>query len=178
MANIFRDFPSDYEVRLLDCLPPGGEVYYFSNHATGGDGLIVGIDPVGSSSWVGGFASGRLMSRAHSGVYTCPRRSEVCVVSRGEGYFVDVRSPTDHRRVLALPITRVLAAVEEGLLIFVDPWELFAYGRKGLVWRTGRLAADGINISSVKDGIVHGEGAGLDREDSRFSVRLDTGEVL
>lgn len=172
-------FVHDYDVELLDCVPATGipRYYYPPGSSCGGrDGLIVRVESVysGQHSWIGQFAFG---DEGTSGVYAGPGKSQLSVVSRGEGYIVDVADPSNWQRIQAGPITQVIPVLSRGLLVFADPWHLCAYGSLGIAWGTVRLAADGFKIVEVTDDRITAEGDSLVSELDTFSIDLASGAV-
>lgn len=178
MVDVHRDFPSQYHVEPEEFLPSTGErVLYFPDEKPSSGGIIVRVFPAEAEPWTGVFGLGQLAMKAKSGLYACPNDSQLCVVARGDGYLVDVNEPTKFEQLKGSPIMAVHAVVERNLLVFASPWELFAYGREGLVWRTGRFAVEGLTISEITSDYIRGECDRLHQEAAGFFVDLETGTV-
>lgn len=180
VLTIDKSFPSAYEFELLEDLPPGPlRVHTFSRPGSGpvSSGVLLRVRPEVGDSWIGVFAPGSLATRATTGVYTSPDPNSLCVVARGDGYLVDTNSPPDFTCVKASPIMAVYPIVGQGFLIFCDPWEVFAYNKNGLLWRTGRIAIDGISIIDISANIIRGVADRMDTPESEFIIELENGTV-
>ncbi len=178
MTDFRQDFPSDYHVDVDDEMPVGSANHrHFPASGSTSGGLAVSVIPPDGEPWTGTFAFGQLSARAINGVFTCPSPRHLCVVARGEGYVVNVEDPDKVEQVKAAPIMDVRAVVSRGLLVFADPWEIYAYGEHGLVWRTGRIAVEGLAITEVTEDFIRGDCDRLYQEGAGFFVDLDTGTV-
>jgi len=128
----------------------GGLVY---EHTTGS--LCVAITPEIGSAWTGSFEDG---PGGCSGLFATPSPDTVCVVSKGQGFMVNVNQPERWETVRSIPIKSVLSIPQYSVLIFVDYTRLSAYGEKGLLWVTTDLSWDGLQITSVDGNKVQGTG--------------------
>lgn len=181
MIEIDRSFPHRYAAEVGSDLPPRGEaVRRFARRVEDErkDGLVVRVTPESGSPWTGVFVFGSLAARAKSGLYSCPDDRFLCVVSGGNGYIVSTEDPSAFEVVSSEPIVDVIPAVDQGLLVFVDPWGLVACREGGEAWRTGRIAADGLVVEGVTRDQVNLRGDSLEREDATFVVRLSDGRVI
>lgn len=178
--EIDQSLPNHYHVELADALPrASASVYYFPdrNASAGKDGLLVNVIPSSRDPWTGVFAFGRLATRAKSGIYTGPGETQLCVVSRGSGYIVNVEDPSLFTPVEASPVIDVRPIVERTLIVFATPWELLACGTTGLIWRTGRISVEGLKILEVNADFIRGEVDRLHQEGAGFFVDLENGLV-
>lgn len=174
-------FPRQYDVIVLDELPPASDVrrfYYPGARVDGGsDGLTIRVQPKVAESWEGVFAFWDRSRTLLEGIFSTPSEDVLCVVSAGGGYMVHADKPQWWSDVPLVPITRVIQIVERDMLIFAGFTSLVAWGREGEMWRTKQLAWDGLQITSIDgDRIV---GLGFDPITSAnvpFSVNVVTGE--
>lgn len=137
-------------------------------------GVIVGIVPYDAERWVGRFQAG---IEGISGVFATPSPDTVCVVVKGEGYWVPVDFPASFEIVRVRPIKQVMSPPGGRILIFVSYTRLAAYGASGCIWITEDLSWDGIQISKLTEGTVRG--SSWDSPSERwipFSVDLYTGK--
>ncbi len=114
-----------------------------------------------------------------SGVWSCPAPDELLAVAGGYGYRVDTRNPAVCDFLPQRPITAVLPAVAEGMLLLAGFHTVVALGAAGVLWQTARLSWEGVTLRAVRDGQLHGDGWDMfsDRE-KPFSVDLRTGAHL
>ena len=170
-------FHHDFAFSPIDEIPAGGlPVWYFPEASRDGGRNGVLVDIVGASGeWIGMFAFGNVSPSGVSGIYSCPDKTRLLVVSRGQGFYVSadkVRSelvPLD-------PVMDVCAAPDAGLLIMHDFTRFVAYGDSGMAWETPCLSWDGISSVEV-DGVVL-RGAGWDEptgKNADFEIQLATG---
>jgi hypothetical protein len=70
----------------------------------------------------------------------------------------------------------VFVVPKRGVVVFADSTDLTAYNGDGLLWRSGRLALDGVRVEGVEGDalIVHGFFGG---QRGRFLVDIATGQA-
>lgn len=182
MTPVDSSFLASYIVESDVELPGDGrEVLYFPNGSTKGGrgGVAIRVVPDGGKEWYGIFEYGRLSSNGVTGVWTMPRVDQVCVVSRGDGFIVNVSRPQDFSAITARPVLHILTATAVGLLIVADDTGVQAIGKNGLAWESGRVSSDGITDLKLKDGLVVGLGWDSPNQRERpFSVDLTSGRPL
>lgn len=137
--------------------------------------VILEVAPEGGEQWIGEFWGG---AEGLDGVFATPNADTLCVVVKGQGYWVPVREPTAFDVVRSIPIKRVLPVENPAVLIFVNYTRLSAYGPQGFMWITEDLSWDGLEILDVAEGAVRGTAwdspAG---RDTPFSVDIATGKA-
>jgi hypothetical protein len=111
-----------------------------------------------------------------TGVFACPNPWEMCAVAGGYAYVVDTSAPERAKQIPLKPVTRIVPLVEHGLLVFAGFHAMVAWGAEGLAWQTARLSWEGIRVTGVEGGALHGFGWDMasDRE-VEFAVDLKTG---
>lgn len=112
------------------------------------------VTPTKGKQWEGEFMSG---AGELNGIYSTPARETLCVVVRGQGYFVDVLAPDNFQLVPAAPIVDVVDVPQLGMILFADYTKIVAYGSAGKLWRTTQLSWDGIDIGSIVGSALHGK---------------------
>ena len=115
------------------------------------------------------------VSSATTGVYSTPSPSLLCVVARGDAYFIDALEPARWWVLEDSPVVAVRCAKAEALLVLATPWRLIAVGERGVAWRTSRIAIDGIALGQPRDGQLTGVADPDDHESQEFVVELRTG---
>src|ERR1700722_14180851 len=95
--DIHKAFSSDYEIELISEWPSEhhGRLYFPGADPNGGhDGVMVSVSPHQGAQWTGVFGFGM---GGTDGIYTCPNPLEICIVTEGASYIVNVRDPEVHR---------------------------------------------------------------------------------
>jgi hypothetical protein len=73
-------------------------------------------------------------------------------------------------------VTQVLAAPDEGLLLLAGFHHVAAIGPEGLLWQSGRLSWEGVQLGEVSQGKLHGTGWNMKTDrDVPFVLDLSTG---
>jgi hypothetical protein len=158
--NMDVTFLHSYECEQLDEIPDSSLPRHFYPGATtegGGDGILVKVRPEHGQAWLGMFAFGRASPKGLSGLYTTPDPERFCVIAGGDGYFVTADQPERWDGVEVNPITDVRPVSARGIIVFADYTQLCAYGAVGLVWKTNRLAWDGLKITEITSTSIIGE---------------------
>jgi hypothetical protein len=150
-VNIYKDFPTNYDLDPLHELSPREDCYYFPGGTSigGKDGLLLKVHPFHGNNWVGIFAFGYPPPTAKTGIYTYPDPDKLCVVSRGKGYIVQVDNPVVWEEIQPFPIIDVHPVPGLDMIIFAGFTRLTAYRREGRAWKTKELSWDGIKITAI-----------------------------
>jgi len=111
-----------------------------------------------------------------SGIWSCPAAEEICAVSGGYAYVIDSTAPERFTMISFRPVLEVRAAVEAGLLLFVGHHGILAWGAGGQAWKSEKLSDEGVTVSFIEGGLLHGRGWNMmtDKE-TRFTLDLKTG---
>jgi hypothetical protein len=112
-----------------------------------------------------------------TGLWAAPRPEEICAVSGGYAYVIDTAAPERFTMIPYRPVLEVRAAVEAGLLLFVGHHSVLAWGRDGLTWESEKLSDEGLAITGIENGLLHGIGweMRMDKE-TAFGLDLVTGK--
>jgi hypothetical protein len=157
------EFDAHYDVERLNNRPQGN-MYEFrcDRNPLNKGGLILEMDsdqlffevtPFDGKSWTGSFESG---PGGRTGVFATPSAEVLCVVAKGQGFWIPVLSPTSFEAIRAVPIKEILTVPRRRILIFVDYTKLAAYGEDGFLWQTDRLSWDGLKITEVSADMIRG----------------------
>lgn len=137
---------------------------------------ILTVRPNASSSWCGRFQGG--VGR-RSGIFGTPNPEMMCVVLRGEGYWVPVLDPINYLSIDCIPVTQVIPVVGAGLVVFVSFTKVSAYGADGKHWSTDDVSWDGIKIKSISATAILGSGWDAPSgKDAPFSIDISSGRVF
>lgn len=122
------------------------------------------------------FALGFAAPTLPHGLWSCPNPEQFCAVAGGYAYLVNVNDPQQWTQVPYRPVVSVHPAEEAGMLIFAGFHQLWALGRDGMAWETGKLSWEGLRIVHIAGNTLTGFGWDLqtDREVG-FTVDLRTG---
>jgi hypothetical protein len=168
-------FPAAYEVRVLEELPAAGGAREFARGGRVVDGGVLIEVVADQGKWTGLVANAPAsVAAAQTGVYSTPSPSVVCVVARGEAYFIEVHKPERWWALEESPVVAVRSATADGLLVLANPRRVMAVGQNGMAWRTPRLAIDGIELGEPADGVLPGVSDPRDYAEE-FVVDLRTG---
>ena len=187
MFDIDLTFQHLYEVEEISELPGDGRfnvpVHFFPGSKTRPehDGLWTMIRPTNAPSWVGVFGFAFESAPALSRVVSLPNPNRLCVISKGAGYFVDVRNPATWENADLMPITDIRSIPDSGLVVFADFIRLTAVGKDGIVWQSPRLCWDDLKIQKMSHDRIEGVGydpTHSDRSEMPFAVELATGRSL
>ena len=163
---------------IIDEISEGLPIWHYSGATKlgGKDGLLVKFANTLVGDWVGVFAFGYRSSTAISVVYSCPNRSRLCVVARGQGVIVCSDNPLSHEVIDLLPIMGVFPIPSPSLLVVHDFTRFVAYGTSGFLWETPSLSWDGIKSISVGNGVIRGMGWDVPTgKDIDFQISLRDG---
>jgi len=137
------------------------------------DWLFLKLQDYEGGSWTGEFEPG---VEGISGLYATPSESVLCIVTRGQGYWVPVCTPQTYEVIPSTPIKKVIAVPEAELMIFVDFVRLTAYNADGFAWQTDSLSWDGLKIVEVLRHEINGVAWDApDNKEVPFSVDVKNG---
>ena len=182
--EIDHHFLADYSLITAAELPPSGQrVVHFKFGATqapphGLDGPLVQIEPKNGSSWFAVFGGGYSGAGVVDEIFTTPRPTIVCVISKGAGFLVDTVNESK-QDVPVFPVRQV--EVRNDLLIFADFTRLAAYGAGGIAWVSEDLVSDKLIIGESRAHTAVLACRGLDvatQHDIEVEVDILTGRVI
>ena len=143
--------------------------------------VLVHPEAPGAQPFLATCALGFRDAAVPTGLWSAPNPEEICAVSGGYAYLIDTTRPERFTMIAWRPVleVRALAALEEvpgGLLLFVGHRALVAWGAAGEAWRTEKLSDEGLTITGVEGGVVHGVGWEMMRDrETEFAVDVRTG---
>ena len=111
-----------------------------------------------------------------TGIWSTPEANRICAVSGGYAYLIDTTGPERFAMISFRPVLEVRAVPETNRLVFVGHHSILAWGPDGEAWRSDKLSDEGVTITSISDGVLHGRGWEMvsDRE-TAFAVDLESG---
>jgi hypothetical protein len=138
--------------------------------------LLLNVKPAAGGAFLATCALGFRDPSLPSGVYACPRADDMLVIAGGYAYLVDTLQPEHCLHLPLRPVTQILAAPDEGLLLLAGFHHIAAIGSEGLRWQSGRLSWEGVQPGEIADGKLHGTGWDMRTDrDVPFELDLSTG---
>jgi hypothetical protein len=111
-----------------------------------------------------------------TGIWSTPNPWDLCAVSGGYAYVIDTAEPERFTMIEYRPVLEVRALVEDGLLLFVGHRSLLAWGAEGQAWETVKLSDEGVTITRIENGVLHGTGwEMMSDKEKPFAVNLRSG---
>lgn len=185
-------FPHQWQAQILAArpliLPPRSFVYplHVEEVERGALEILVRPGPVsaaGRSSSAQEFlatcALGFVDPAVPSGIWSSPNPKEICAVAGGYTYLIDTTAPERFTMLAYRPVLEVRVVLEKGLLLFVGHRSILAWGGDGQAWESVRLSDEGVTVSNIENGVLHGTGWQM-RSDKEipFAVDLSSGSKL
>jgi hypothetical protein len=159
------------EARILRAPPESGSIVEIAFDAIGTCAWVL-VEPDAGLPWAGVFGHGAFTAE---GVWVSKSTKNLFVIAGGDAYMIDC----DRRQLLWRERGGMLvsAVAVDGAVPFVasDYCHLYGYGSAGRVWRSRRLALDGIRGLGAKGSQVVGEACVGDWHP--FAVASESGTV-
>jgi len=138
--------------------------------------LLLDIKPMIGGSFLATCALGFRDEALPTGVFACPRHDDLLAVAGGYAYLIDTLNPDRCVHLPIRPVTQILAAPANGLLFLAGFHNVVAIGANGLRWQSGRLSWEGVTLSGVHEGRLHGTGWNLHTDaEVPFTLDLESG---
>lgn len=173
MAQVLRSAPLIAPARqfVFPVRVPGEE------DAMNRGALFVEVRPAEGSAFLATCALGFRDPGLPSGLWACPSAEHLLAVAGGYAYRVDTGAPERTELLEQRPVTAVLAAPEDELLLLAGFHDVLAVGADGVQWRSARLSWEGVALSGVGDGRLRGVGWDMFADaEVPFVVDLRTGK--
>jgi hypothetical protein len=187
-------FPHEWEAEILSArpliLPPRHFVYPREAEEVERGALEVLVKPLKTGNDVRGSAAseqpflatcalGFRDSAVPTGIWSTPTAETICAVSGGYAYMIDTWEPERFTMISYRPVLDVRAAPGEEILLFVGHHSVLAWGPRGEAWQSGKLSDEGVTITTIGDGVLHGIGWEMmsDRE-TPFTLNVRSGQRL
>jgi hypothetical protein len=177
-------FPQTWTARILTAPPLIAPVRQFvypqfvpgEEDAMNRGALLLDVKPSTTPNFLATCALGFRDPSLPTGVFACPRPDDMLAVAGGYAYLVDTLTPDRCLHLPLRPVTQVLSAPQATLILFAGFHHVAAIGPTGLLWQSARLSWEGVTLTEVRDGQLHGTGWNMhtDRE-LPFIVDLATG---
>jgi len=181
-------FPKTWSARTLTAPPLIAPVRQFvyplrvpgEEDAMGRGALLLDVKPSAGANFLATCALGFRDPSLPSGVFACPRADDLLAVAGGYAYLIDTLAPEHCLHLPLRPVTQILPAPtfgsQAGLILLAGFHNIIAVDASGLRWQSARISWEGVTMTEIRDGHLHGTGWNLhtDRE-VPFSIDLATG---
>lgn len=177
-ATVELNFPHHWEAEILAArpmiLPQRHFVYPREAEEVERGALEVLVRPgnSGAEPFLATCALGFRDAAVPTGIWSAPNPDEVCAVAGGYAYLIDTTAPERFTMIAHRPVLEVRAAAAEGLLLFVGHRSILAWGREGQAWESEKLSDEGVTITAIESGVLHGVGWEM-RSDKETPFALD-----
>jgi len=178
-------FPHCWQAEVLSerpmILPPHHFVYPQDAEEVerGAMEILIRPDAAGAPPFLATCALGFRDPAAPTGIWSVPNSAEICALSGGYAYIIDTTAPDQFTMIPYRPVLEVRPLPEEGLMLFVGHHAILAWGAHGEAWRSNKLSDEGVTITGLQDGVLHGVGWNLmtDKE-TLFLLDVKTGSPV
>jgi len=183
-AALHEPFPHTWRAQILTAPPliaPARQFTYPLVVAGEEDTMARGamyavVAPENGGQFLATCALGFREDSLPSGVWSCPRASDLLAVAGGYAYLVDTSDPAKCVHLPQKPVTKVVAAPQNGLILLAGFHHIIAVNAEGLAWQSARVSWEGVTLGDVVGGALHGMGWDMMRdEEVPFVMDLRTG---
>jgi hypothetical protein len=138
--------------------------------------ILLEVRPASGGLFLATCALGFRDPNLPSGVWACPAPDDLLAVAGGYAYLVNTLKPETCIHLPLRPVTQIISSEAEGLLFLAGFHEVIAIDANGQRWKSARLSWEGVTISGVRDGKLHGIGWNMPADrDVPFTIDLATG---
>jgi hypothetical protein len=179
------NFLSNWTARILTAPPliaPARQFVYplfvpGEEDAMARGALLLDIKPATAPNFLATCALGFREPSLPTGIFACPRPDDLLALAGGYAYIIDTGDPTRCLHLPLRPVTAVLPAPEAGVILLAGFHHIAAVVAEGLLWQSARLSWEGVTMTEVRDGHLHGTGWNMHTDrDVPFTLDLATGE--
>jgi hypothetical protein len=183
--HVDLSFPCRWQAEILAARPlilPSRHVIYprqAEEIERGALEVLIRPEVAGADPFLATCALGFNDPAVPTGLWSAPNPGELCAVAGGYAYLIDTTDPERFTFIPLRPVLEVRPLPADGLLLFAGHHVLLAWGGNGLAWQSKRLSSEGLTVTGIEPGILHGIGWDLltDKE-IPFSLDLRTGFLV
>ena len=136
-------------------------------------------NPLPSQEFLATCALGFRDSVVPTGLWSTPNPDEICAVSGGYAYIIDTTAPERFAMIAYRPVLEIYPATTDGLLLFVGHHAIIAWGAQGQAWQSEKLSDEGVAITGIEDGVLHGRGWEMKTDKEHlFTLDLQSGLLI
>jgi hypothetical protein len=139
--------------------------------------LLLQVKPASGGTFLATCALGFRNASLPTGVFACPRPDDLLAVAGGYAYLVDTLHPERCLHVTLKPVTAILAAPANGVLLLAGFHYVIAIGPDGIAWQSERLSWEGVTLGELSATTLYGTGWNLHTDkEVPFELDLATGK--
>ena len=178
--NVDLGFPHDWHAEVLPARPAILPARHFTYPREAEEvergALEVLLRPREAAPFLATCALGFRDPIAPTGLWSTPHPAWLCAVSGGYAYLIDTTAPEQFTMLPYRPVLEIRTAITDNLLLFVSHRRILAWGRDGQAWETENLSDEGVTITGIEPGFLHGLGwRMLTDKETPFNLDLRTG---
>ena len=114
-----------------------------------------------------------------TGLWSTPNPQEICAVSGGYAYLIDTAHPDRFTMLPFRPVLELRPLPEANLLLFIGHHAILAWGPAGQAWQSEKLSDEGVTVTSIESGVLHGLGwQMLTDKETPFTLDLGAGVFI
>jgi hypothetical protein len=187
-ASIQTAFPKTWTAHILTASPLIAPVRQFvyplrvpgEEDAMERGALLLDVKPANGANFLATCALGFRDPSLPTGVFACPRADDLLAVAGGYAYLIDTLAPEHCLHLPLRPVAQILPAPaadgHASLILLAGFHNIIAIDANGLRWQSARLSWEGVTMTEVRDGHLHGTGWNMRTDrDVPFSIDLATG---
>jgi len=181
-STIDLSFPHTWEAEVLHerplILPPHHFVYPVPAEEVERGALEVLVRP-GAQPFLATCALGFRDPAVPTGLWSTPNPQEICAVSGGYAYLIDTAHPDRFTMLPFRPVLELRPLPEANLLLFIGHHAILAWGPAGQAWQSEKLSDEGVTVTSIESGVLHGLGwQMLTDKETPFTLDLGAGVFI
>ena len=177
-------FPQSWIARILTTPPliAPARQYVYPQHIPGEEdamqrgALLLDVKPSIGANFLATCALGFRDPSLPTGIFPCPRTDSLLALAGGYAYLIDTLEPEHCLHLPLRPATQILPVPAAELILLAGFHNVLALDATGLRWQSARLTWEGVTLSSVHQGRLHGTGWNLHTDkEVPFSIDLESG---
>jgi hypothetical protein len=163
-ASIDLSFPHRWQAEVLAARPlilPSRHFVYphdADEVERGALEVLVWLAGTGMQPFMATCALGFNDPAVPTGLWSTPNPDELCAVAGGYAYLIDTTAPDRFTMIPYRPVLSVRAVPDQDLLLFVGHRSILAWGPAGQAWESSKLSDEGVSITRIEGGLLHGLG--------------------
>lgn len=143
--------------------------------------LLLNVQPRQGGAFLATCSLGFKDRSLPTGVFACPAPDDMLAVAGGYAYLIDTLAPDKALHIPLKPVVQIATIARDedepnGLLLLAGFHTVLALNANGMHWESARLTWEGLTMTDVIDGKLHGTGWNMmSNKDVPFTVDLKTG---
>ena len=182
-----ESFPHTWIARILTAPPliAPARQYIYPQHIPGEEdamsrgALLVDIKPANAPNFLATCALGFTDPSLPTSIHACPRPDDLLAIAGGYAYLIDTAHPDRFTMLPFRPVLELRPLPEANLLLFIGHHAILAWGPAGQAWQSEKLSDEGVTVTSIESGVLHGLGwQMLTDKETPFTLDLGAGVFI